>query len=213
MASKYTCEHTCGCTYASPKRSDRNKHERTRHVLCNGACPRYDSATPTFRIHTPETVAATLKPPTASSSRKRRRSISETPSVSSTSSGKRSREATIDVEVERVKHEKQRRAAVLGKLKVCCIFDPSRAATSYKSVDGDVCWVDVRLPGENAEVDQLLASDELRGFVLRHRKPHTVRMYDWVSHAFLTSVTRSTHAVLTPRRMSPTRLLSKRGTW
>jgi len=199
MAGMYACEHTCGCAYQSAKRSDRNKHERTRHRNCNEECKRYAVVTkPTIRIHTPDSFSAMAHDKAAtstSSSGKRLRADSLTPSTSSTSSTstrKRSRPATPNVSEElptpemdleeSLKREKAARATVFNRIKLCCVLDPTRAVGAYGDIDDHSCWVDTWLPGGATEVEQLVCSGELEGYAFRHPLyTHTVRMYDWVS--------------------------------
>ena len=158
MAQVYACQHSCGCDHTTPKQSDRNKHAkaRTLHGLCTDDCPRYGSlARPTFQLLTPETYFDTLKLPTYLRSRKRRRSDSETHSIASTSTGERSREESVDDELEMLKREKEAHARVLSSLKICCVLDPSRTGKSCRPINGHSFWVDTTLPGGSDEDEQL----------------------------------------------------------
>lgn len=68
-------------------------------------------------------------------------------------------------------------------LKIYCVLDPSRAMATCQETMQDVCWVEARLEGDGDEVEKLMASGELKGFVFRHPLYlHTVKMNDWVSH-------------------------------
>jgi hypothetical protein len=92
---------------------------------------------------------------------------------------------------------------VIKTLKICCVLDPSRAMAAYETTE-DSCWVETTLPGREAEVEMLVGSRELEGFVFPSPScPRTVRMYDWVSPAFH----RSTSAQRLARRTGVRRLL------
>jgi hypothetical protein len=185
MPSSFTCGHTCsGCTHKTPRKNDMDRHEQTTrtHQLCNEGCPRYVCLNrPTIRVLTPETMSAGLgaQPNTRSASR----SQSNTPSASSTSSRKRARERSPEEDAEEgLKRKKRERRVLIEALKICCVLDPSRAAQNYEEIEGHSCWVDAELPGEQEEVDQLIRSGELSGFVFRVPKyANQVRLYDWVS--------------------------------
>jgi hypothetical protein len=194
----FPCRHTCsGCTYVAPREGDRSKHESTsrRHRFCNESCNSNGALKkPNIIVHTPDTfLAVPPKGPSrsasvstaSSTSKKRLRPDSPTPSVSSSSSRKRSREATPEDSEETWKREKAKRTEVISKIKLCCVLDPSRAAQTRKRIEGHFCWVETPLPGGIDEVDRLVSSEELEGFVFHHPDQlDSVIMYEWVSHQF-----------------------------
>ena len=183
MPSPFTCGHTCSdCTYTCERKRDMDKHELTNraHRFCNEICPRHGHLNnPTIRVLTPETLSARLEAPPNSLSASPSRS--NTPSASSTSSRKRAREPSPEEDAEeRLKRMKQEGRVLIETLKICCVLDPSRAARNYQEIESHSCWVEVELPGK--EVNQLITSGELSGFVFRVPKyANNVRLYDWVS--------------------------------
>jgi hypothetical protein len=72
----------------------------------------------------------------------------------------------------------------ISKLKICCVLDPTRAAKARKDVMGNTCWCDVELQGGVEEVQELLSSPGLQGYVFKAPgQGHEVTIYDWVSGA------------------------------
>lgn len=176
MAQSFPCRHTCvACTYSASKLSDRGKHESARrpHRECReDTCNLYASLNaPKIRNLTPDSYSERLNA---------RRATSE----SSTSSRKRSRVPTPEEDPEEnLRREKLQRLNVMKRIKVCCILDPSRAIRRYEETVGDWCWVDARILGGAASVDEVVGCGDLAGYVFRDpTEPlSTVRINDWVS--------------------------------
>ena len=185
----YPCRHTCGCSYAPSKNSDRVKHEPTSHPLCHEGCPLHNNLRVSpFQVLTPALMAeSSSRRPAASNHKKRPRALSGTPPnpSSSSSTPKRSRPASADSDLAQDSNlTPSNRKDLIKGLKLCCVLDPSRSAQSYDSVLDHVSWVDLAPPGGDAEIVRLLACPGLAGFVLPHPSLPTVRMYDWVSLFF-----------------------------
>jgi len=108
--------------------------------MCNETCPRYTSLKKLpIQVITQETYHETLKPPTPSTSRKRRCSHSHASSISSASTGKHSREESVSKELEKLRVNEERRKEILNKIKIYCLLDPSRAEESYENVANSHC--------------------------------------------------------------------------
>jgi hypothetical protein len=181
MPGKHQCGHTCsGCQFATENKKDLKKHEGTglRHRACNEACPRYPSLKkPNILVQTPETYLATRPSQTPSTS------SSRSSSVTGTSHRKRVREPTADEDPEQaLRREKTGRSLLIGRLKLCCVLDPTRSSKTFKDIEDDVCWTDWSFPEGGDEVKILLSRPELKGYVFPvPLYPNTVKIYDWVS--------------------------------
>jgi len=197
MTQPYPCRHTCGCTYTSTKKHDRDKHEGTgrRHRNCTTECPKHAGVTPNILVQTSDdyrtnldtkSTTSSLRSTSRASSISRKRSREPTPDEPN----KRSRDPTPDGRLpnatpkedpeEALKHKKAERMKVIQALKIYCVLDPTRTEKSRAKTEGDVCWVDVKVGEEGAR--KLTKSGELKGYVFRDPvNRDTVRMYDWVS--------------------------------
>lgn len=170
------------------EKKDQDEHEKAvrPHHLCNENCSHYVPINgKNIQVMTPEMYAVALYNQQASESEPATQI--QTMSNSVTSTRKCRREPTLEedpekkLDLQRAKHLK-----VISTLKICCILNPSKACRTYKQTENEVSWVEARLPREKAEVNSLMDSGELKGYVFHiPQKPHSVKINNWVSHIFV----------------------------
>ena len=86
----------------------------------------------------------------------------------------------------RFNEKKAERLEQMRMLRICCILDPSRVFECYEDIGVHSCWVEAKLPGGKEEVDALVGSEALTGYVFRvPDEVDTVTIYDWVSNLLL----------------------------